>query len=74
MLLSRFTAHIRLEELAVFPLVEESLSEAALTELAVRLEVKEEGPCAELWLALGLSCLRSCAARSAYESFGSALT
>jgi iron-sulfur cluster repair protein YtfE (RIC family) len=43
-------AHIRLEERAVFPLIEESLSEAALTELAARLEVKEEGPRAEPWV------------------------
>jgi hypothetical protein len=28
----------------VFPLVEDSLPEAALTELAARLEVKEAGP------------------------------
>ena len=44
MLLSRFTTRIPLEERAVFPLVEESLSEAALTELAARPEVKEAGP------------------------------
>ena len=37
-------AHLRLEERALFPLVEEALSEAALTELAARLEVKEAGP------------------------------
>ena len=43
-------AHIRLEERAVFPLVEESLSEAALTELAARLEVKEAGPRVEPWV------------------------
>jgi iron-sulfur cluster repair protein YtfE (RIC family) len=34
-------AHIRLEERMVFPLIEESLAEATLTELAARLEVKE---------------------------------
>jgi hemerythrin-like domain-containing protein len=43
-------AHIRLEERAVFPLVEESLSEAALTELAARLKVKEAGPRVEPWV------------------------
>jgi hemerythrin-like domain-containing protein len=37
-------AHIRLEERVVFPLIEESLPEAALTELAARLEVKDAGP------------------------------
>jgi iron-sulfur cluster repair protein YtfE (RIC family) len=37
-------AHIRLEERAVFPLVKVSLSQAALTELAARLDVKEAGP------------------------------
>src|SRR5215207_8899014 len=40
----RLEAHIRLEERVVFPLIEESLSEAALTELAARLELKETGP------------------------------
>jgi len=40
----RLEAHIRLEERVVFPLIEESLSEAALTELAARLGVKEVGP------------------------------
>jgi hemerythrin-like domain-containing protein len=43
-------AHIRLEERVVFPLVEESLSEAALTELAARLEAKEAGPRIEPWI------------------------
>ena len=42
--------HIRLEEREVFPLVEGSLSEAALTELAARLEVKEAGPRVEPWV------------------------
>jgi iron-sulfur cluster repair protein YtfE (RIC family) len=37
-------AHIRLEERAVFPLVKVSRSQAALTELAARLDVKEAGP------------------------------
>jgi iron-sulfur cluster repair protein YtfE (RIC family) len=45
----RLEAHIRLEERVVFPLIEESLSEAALTELAARLEVKEAGPRVEPW-------------------------
>ena len=40
----RLQAHIRLEERVVFPFVEESLSEAALTELAARLEIKDAGP------------------------------
>jgi hemerythrin-like domain-containing protein len=43
-------AHIRLEEREVFPLVEETLSEVALTELAARLEVKEAGPLVEPWV------------------------
>jgi iron-sulfur cluster repair protein YtfE (RIC family) len=43
-------AHIRLEERVMFPLSEESLSEAALTELAARLEVKEAGPRVEPWV------------------------
>ena len=43
-------AHIRLEERVVFPLVEESLSGAALTELAARLEVKEADPRVEPWV------------------------
>ena len=43
-------AHIRLEEREVFPLVEETLSEAALKELAARLEVKEAGPLVEPWV------------------------
>jgi hemerythrin-like domain-containing protein len=43
-------AHIRLEEREVFPLVEESLSEAAKTELAARLEVKEAGSVVEPWV------------------------
>ena len=46
----RLQAHIRLEERVVFPLIEESLPETALKELAVRLEVKETGPRAEPWL------------------------
>ena len=43
-------AHIRLEERVVFPFVEESLSETALTELAARLEIKDAGPRAEPWV------------------------
>jgi len=46
----RLEAHIRLEERVVFPLIEESLPEVALKELAARLEVKEAGPRAEPWL------------------------
>src|SRR5215212_8445752 len=46
----RLEAHIRLEERVVFPLIEESLSEVALTELAARLEVKEAGPRVEPWV------------------------
>ncbi|HET7269529.1 MAG TPA: hemerythrin domain-containing protein [Rubrobacter sp.] len=46
----RLQAHIRLEERVVFPLIEESLPEAALTELATRLEVKETGPRVEPWV------------------------
>lgn len=42
--------HIRFEEQVVFPLVEESLSESALMELAARLEVKEAGPQVEPWV------------------------
>jgi hemerythrin-like domain-containing protein len=43
-------AHIRLEERVVFPLIEESLSEANLTELAARLEVRDAGPRVEPWV------------------------
>jgi hemerythrin-like domain-containing protein len=46
----RLEAHIRLEERVVFPLIEESLSEAALKELAVRLEVKDAVPRTEPWV------------------------
>ena len=46
----RLEAHIRLEERVVFPLIEQSLSEAALMELAARLEVKEAGPRVEPWV------------------------
>ena len=47
----RLEAHIRLEERVVFPLIEESLSEAAVTELAGRLEVRGAGPRVEPWVA-----------------------
>src|SRR5215211_3018376 len=43
-------AHIHLEERVVFPLVEDSLPEVALKELAARLEVKEAGPRFEPWV------------------------
>ena len=46
----RLEAHIRLEERVVFPLIEESLPEAALTELTARLEVKDAGPRVEPWI------------------------
>jgi iron-sulfur cluster repair protein YtfE (RIC family) len=46
----RLEAHICLEERVVFPLIEELLSKAALTELAARLEVKEAGPRVEPWV------------------------
>jgi iron-sulfur cluster repair protein YtfE (RIC family) len=46
----RLEAHIRFEERVVFPLIEESLSKAALTELAARLEVKDAGPRVEPWV------------------------
>jgi hemerythrin-like domain-containing protein len=46
----RLEAHIRLEERVVFPLIEESLSEAALRELAARLEVRDAGPRVEPWV------------------------
>jgi iron-sulfur cluster repair protein YtfE (RIC family) len=41
--------HIRLEERVVFPMAEDWMPEAALTELAARLEVKGAGPGAEPW-------------------------
>src|SRR5215207_9844389 len=43
-------ARICLEERVVFPLIEELLSKAALTEFAARLEVKEAGPRVEPWV------------------------
>jgi len=49
-------AHIRLEERQVFPLIEETLSEPALQEVASRLEVFEPGSPHEPWVpAEGLS-------------------
>jgi hemerythrin-like domain-containing protein len=49
-------AHIRLEERQVFPLLEETLPEGALQEVASRLEVFEPGPPHEPWVpAEGLS-------------------
>jgi iron-sulfur cluster repair protein YtfE (RIC family) len=43
-------AHIRLEEREVFPLIEETLPEHALQEVASRLEVFEPGPPHEPWV------------------------
>jgi hemerythrin-like domain-containing protein len=49
-------AHIRLEEREVFPLIEETLPEGGLQEVASRLEVLEPGPPHERWVpAEGLS-------------------
>lgn len=49
-------AHIRLEEREVFPMIEETLPQEALKEVAARLVVKEAGPQAEPWVSLeGLS-------------------
>ena len=49
-------AHIRLEEREVFPLIEETLPEGALQEVASRLEVFEPRPPHERWVpAEGLS-------------------
>ncbi len=42
--------HIRLEERQVFPMIEETLPEEALKEVASRLKVKEAGPRAEPWV------------------------
>jgi len=42
-------AHIRLEEREVFPLIEETLPEGGLQEVASRLEVFEPGPPHERW-------------------------
>ena len=46
-------AHIRLEERRVFPLIEETLPERALQEIASRLEVFEPGPPHEPWVPAG---------------------
>jgi hemerythrin-like domain-containing protein len=43
-------AHIRLEEREVFPLIEETIPEHALQEVASRLEVFEPGPPHEPWV------------------------
>ena len=43
-------AHIRLEEREVFPMVEETLSEEALEEVASRLAVKDAGSRTEPWV------------------------
>jgi iron-sulfur cluster repair protein YtfE (RIC family) len=43
-------AHIRLEEREAFPLIEETLPEEALQEVASRLEVLEPGPPHERWV------------------------
>jgi hemerythrin-like domain-containing protein len=49
-------AHIRLEEREVFPLIEETLPEHALQEVATRLEALEPGTPHEPWVAAeGLS-------------------
>jgi hemerythrin-like domain-containing protein len=49
-------AHIRLEEREVFPMVEETLPEKALKEVASRRAVKKTGPCTEPWVPMdGLS-------------------
>ncbi len=49
-------AHIRLEEREVFPLIEETLPEHALQEVASRLEAFEPGPPHEPWVPVeGLS-------------------
>jgi hemerythrin-like domain-containing protein len=42
--------HIRLEEREVFPIIEETLPEEALKEVASRLKVKEAGPRSEPWV------------------------
>jgi hemerythrin-like domain-containing protein len=46
-------AHIRLEEREVFPLIEETLPEHALQEVASRMEVFEPGPPHEPWVPAG---------------------
>jgi hemerythrin-like domain-containing protein len=49
-------AHIRLEEREVFPLIEETLPEHALQEVASRMEAFEPGPPHERWVPVeGLS-------------------
>jgi hemerythrin-like domain-containing protein len=52
----KLEAHIRLEEREAFPLIEETLPDQALQEVASRLEVFEPGPPHEPWVpAEGLS-------------------
>ena len=52
----KLEAHIRLEEREAFPLIEETLPEQALQEVASRLDVFEPGPPHERWVpAEGLS-------------------
>jgi hemerythrin-like domain-containing protein len=46
----KLEAHIRLEEREVFPLIEQTLPEHALQEVASRLEVFEPGPPHERWV------------------------
>ena len=46
----KLEAHIRLEEREVFPLIEETLPEHALQEVASRLAVFEPGPAHEPWV------------------------
>jgi hemerythrin-like domain-containing protein len=46
-------AHIRLEEREVFPLIEKTLPEHALQEVASRMEVFEPGPPHEPWVPAG---------------------
>jgi hemerythrin-like domain-containing protein len=46
----KLEAHIRLEEREVFPLIEQTLPEHALQEVASRLEVFEPGPPHEPWV------------------------
>jgi hemerythrin-like domain-containing protein len=46
----KLETHIRLEEREVFPLIEETLPEHALQEVASRLEVFEPGPPNEPWV------------------------
>lgn len=49
----RLEAHIRLEEREVFPMIEETLADEALKEVASRLAVGGAGPGAEPWVPAG---------------------